>query len=303
MNTKKTTHHNITKIRDTLIRIGAIREANIELFSNKTRDNDKLNVYIDNVSNVIFIDDFYVGDDEYMSGSYRLNSLDKDRSNKINYQDMIDNTRRLSTYQSLLSGKTICDYGCGAGHFIKLSKSIVKSVCGVEIQENFVKELKKCGINCYTSINEIDKKFDAITLFHSLEHLPDPIKTLRLLYEKLTIDGKGILIVEVPNARDFLINQIKSAEFIDFTLWSQHLILHTRESLRLILNDAGFKNISIQGVQRYGLANHLNWLSKKLPSGNTSTLSFIETPELKSSYESALSRIDATDTLVAIATT
>ena len=111
------------------------------------------------------------------------------------------------------------------------------------------------------------------------------------------------MIIEVPHARDFLIHNLKVKDFIDFTLWSQHLILHTRESLRLILADAGFKNIVIQGVQRYSIANHFHWLSHKQPGGHKSLLSAIETPELVASYHQALARIDATDTLVAIATT
>ena len=92
-------------------------------------------------------------------------------------------------------------------------------------------------------------------------------------------------------------------EFIDFTLWSQHLVLHTRESLTLLLKDAGFKNVVITGIQRYGISNHIHWLKNKQPGGHRSVLSAMETPDLKASYENALARIDATDTLVAIATT
>ncbi len=86
-------------------------------------------------------------------------------------------------------------------------------------------------------------------------------------------------------------------------MWSQHLVLHTRESLRLILADAGFKNIIIEGIQRYSIANHFQWLTNKKPGGHKSLLSALQTPELLASYEKALARIDATDTIIAIATT
>ncbi|MDP4837761.1 MAG: hypothetical protein NWS01_11550, partial [Burkholderiales bacterium] len=86
-------------------------------------------------------------------------------------------------------------------------------------------------------------------------------------------------------------------------LWSQHLVLHTRDSLRLLLADAGFNNIVIQGVQRYGVSNHLHWLSTKKPGGHRSLISALETPELQLAYQNALSKIDATDTLTVIATT
>jgi hypothetical protein len=69
------------------------------------------------------------------------------------------------------------------------------------------------------------------------------------------------------------------------------------------LLDAGFKNIHIEGIQRYGLANHLTWLKDKKPGGHKNPLSIIETENLQNSYADALSKLDANDTLVAIATT
>ena len=111
----------------------------------------------------------------------------------------------------------------------------------------------------------------------------------------------GSLILEVPHASDILLSQLETDAFKRFTLWSQHLILHTRESLRRLLQAGGFSNIVIEGVQRYPLSNHLNWLSQGKPGGHKSVLSALDTPELKMAYEAALRKIDATDTLVAIA--
>lgn len=163
--------------------------------------------------------------------------------------------------------------------------------------------MNNLDINCYESIQNITQPLDVVTLFHCLEHLPNPTSVLQNIRASLKTDGDGTLIIEVPHARDFLIENLKSKDFIDFTLWSQHLVLHTRESLRLLLADAGFKNIIIEGVQRYSIANHFQWLSNKKPGGHKSLLSTLQTPELIASYEKALARIDATDTIVAIATT
>jgi len=91
--------------------------------------------------------------------------------------------------------------------------------------------------------------------------------------------------------------------FKNFTLWSQHLILHTRQSLQVMLIDAGFNNILIEGVQRYGFDNHLNWLRYGQSGGHKNPLSVIVTDSLKNSYADSLSKMDANDTLVAIATT
>lgn len=293
----------VGNIRETLNRIGAIRDDRVELFSSKTRDNPNLNVYRDNISNVIFIDNHYVGDKEYVSGDYRKQPKPQTKSAGRDYEDFTDSERRYNSYSQFITAKDICDFGCGAGSFLKRVQSIAKSVCGVELQKNFADELHNLGINCFESIQNITQPLDVVTLFHCLEHLPDPTSVLQNLRASLKIDGDGTIIIEVPHARDFLIENLKSKEFIDFTLWSQHLVLHTRESLRLLLADAGFKNIIIEGVQRYGIANHFQWLSNKKPGGHKSLLSILQTPELIASYEKALSRIDATDTIVAIATT
>jgi 2-polyprenyl-3-methyl-5-hydroxy-6-metoxy-1,4-benzoquinol methylase len=290
-------------IRETLNRIGAISDDRVELFSNKTRDNPNLNVYRDNISNVIFIDNHYVGHGEYVSGDYRKQPKPPTKSACRDYEDITDSDRRYNSYRQFITAKDICDFGCGAGTFLKRAQSIAMNVYGVELQKNYADELNNMGINCYESIQNITQPLDVVTLFHCLEHLPNPTSVLQSLRASLKTDGDGTLIIEVPHARDFVIENLKSREFIDFTLWSQHLVLHTRESLRLLLADAGFKNIIIEGVQRYSIANHFQWLSKKKPGGHKSLLSALQTPELIASYEKALARIDATDTIVAIATT
>lgn len=292
-----------TSIRETLNRIGAIKDIRVELLSRKTRDNPNLNVYRDSASNVIFVDDYYVGDDEYARGDYRRQINSQIRKNGIDYEEVADSKRRFESYYQFIANKDICDFGCGAGSFLKLAQPIANSVAGIELQQNYANDLNSLGIDCHSSLQCIEKPLDLISLFHCFEHLPDPSSTLKTIKANLKKNGDGILIIEVPHARDLLIDTLKLHEFIDFTLWSQHLILHTRESLRLILADVGFKNIIIQGVQRYSVANHLFWLSKKGAGGHKSILSTLQTPELEASYEMALARIDATDTLVAIAST
>ena len=89
--------------------------------------------------------------------------------------------------------------------------------------------------------------------------------------------------------------------FKEFTFWDQHLILHTRESLEKFLTAAGFSQISIQGIQRYPLANHLHWLSRFSPGGHESW-DFLKDYFLDTAYENKLKSLNMTDTLMAIAT-
>ena len=45
------------------------------------------------------------------------------------------------------------------------------------------------------------KKFDVITMFHVLEHLPNQVDTLKQL--KKLLKPKGNIIIEIPHANDF----------------------------------------------------------------------------------------------------
>lgn len=295
----KTNHLVKTSIRQDLLNVGAIQNSRLEVFSKKTRDNPAQNVYRDTASKVIFIDDHYVGDMEYVDGGYRV----ENQLNSPDYEDIIDSERRVDSYQQLFIGKEICDFGCGKGSFLKKATSLTSTSCGVELQEDYAAKLNASGIPCYKSIVDIPKQLDVVTLFHCFEHLPRPVDCLKEIYLKLKPGGEGVILLEVPHARDFLIDDLFIKDFVDFTLWSQHLILHTRESLRLILAAAGFRDIRVEGVQRYGLSNHINWMLGKGPGGHKSLRSIFETSELKASYASALIKIDASDTLVAVART
>jgi SAM-dependent methyltransferase len=303
MNPTERDHESINVIKETLLRIKVISTDNIEILSDRTRDNPNLNVFRDKITGVIFIDDFFCGESEYKNGDYRHVELIENIQVAAEYEDERDSTRRFDAYKQFIAGKRVCDFGCGAGSFLKKAKVVASHVLGVELQTDYRDQLHSLGIACDRRLQVADGSLDLITLFHCLEHFPDPTKNLIELRKKIKQNGVGVIIIEVPHARDFLISNLRLQEFIDFTLWSQHLVLHTRDSLRLLLADAGFNNIVIQGVQRYGLSNHLHWLSAKKPGGHRSVISALETPELQLAYQNALSKIDATDTLTLIATT
>ncbi len=286
----------MSKIYNLLESLKLTSKETSELFSKSTRDNDNLNVYKDSLSDVIYIKDFFVGDDEYNKGAYRNK---QSTSSLASLEDIADCDRRIEHFYDLYNEKIICDFGCGAGSFLLKSIDKTKQSYGVELQEDYRNELNNMNVKCTANISEIPDGLDTCFLFHVLEHLEDPIKHLNKIKSKLA--NKGKIVIEVPHARDFLIKNLKIQEFIDFTLWSQHLILHTRESLEKFLLKSGYKNIEIYGRQRFSIANHIQWAKDKIPGGHRSEIAVMETPELVKIYEKTLNALDATDTLIAIA--
>ena len=59
---------NKTNIYNDLVKTKSIYPANIEIFSKSTRDKKNLQVKIDKISGVVFIQDYFVGDSEYFEG-------------------------------------------------------------------------------------------------------------------------------------------------------------------------------------------------------------------------------------------
>ena len=285
-----------------LIALNLTSDLTSEVFNKGTRDNEDLIVYKDKLSNIIYIKDFYVGENEYLEGNYR-NEKSKEKKSipKANLGRIDDLNRRVKSFERFYIDKDIIDFGCGHGDFLIQTNNLTKNSIGIELQEDLCDGINSLGISCFQNINQIkDGSIDSIFLFHVFEHIHEPRKLLRSLNKKLKFGGR--LIIEVPHAGDFLISFLKEESFIKFTLWSQHLILHTHQSLKVFLNDSEFSDILTTGIQRYPLSNHLNWIKNKKPGGHETNLALIENPQLAEIYESRLASINATDTLVAIAT-
>jgi len=167
---------------------------------------------------------------------------------------------------------------------------IAADTIAVEPQESARRSLIDLGYKVFPSINEvISNDIEVATLFHVFEHLTDPVGTLDMLRNKMSQGAK--VIIEVPHAKDFLISFLELDAFKSLTFWSEHLILHTRDSLRIFLEKAGFSNISVKGYQRYPLANHLHWLAKGKPGGHI-VWDHIRTPILDIAYGDMLAQID-----------
>ena len=297
-------------IYDELIKLKLIKKLNLITLNNKTRDK-KIKVIKDLKTKIIFLEKYITTNEYYSLLKYKDDDrkvLDKSKrkirnvktfSGNIKTLMIEDDYRRASQFEKNLKNKDILDFGCGWGGFLRNIKNY-KSLSGVELRKeciNFIKNnIQKIDIS--DNVNSFDKKFDIITMFHVLEHIPYQIETLKVLKSKLK--NKGKIIIEVPHAEDFLILQEELKEFKNFTFWSEHLILHTYKSLKSILLKSGFKNINIQYYQRYNFSNHLGWFLKRKPGGHNFYKEIVS-DKLNLSYCENLKKLGQTDTLIAIA--
>ena len=283
-----------SEVVQTLSSIGAIDIKRLELLHPRTRDSESP-VYRDPVTNVIVLGDVYGGDAQYrQAGSTLIND------ELAGPEEVRDTERRIEAYGRFAEGRNVLDFGCGSGAFLRKINAVAARAVGVELRQSTVAALQREGIQVVSSLTELSEEFNVAYLFHVLEHLEKPLETLENLRGQLQ-PNSGTLIIEVPSANDLLI-RLRSTSFLDFTFWSQHLVLHTRDSLERLITAAGFEVQLIGGVQRYPVSNHLGWLSRGTPGSHNTWLSMLDSPQLHSIYADRLAAVDATDTLVAVAT-
>jgi len=213
-----------------------------------------------------------------------------------------DDFRRAEMFGSVISNKRWLDIGTGSGGILDLLAGECLSAVGVEPHDHTRAMVVERGHEVVASVGDLSAggypQFDVATMFHVMEHLHDPVSLLNQVRTRL--NPNGMLVVEVPHARDALLVRYGSEVFRDFTMWSEHLILHTAKNLTCVLEEAGYEILEITGVQRYPLANHLRWLSHGEPGGQEVWDCLVDDP-LDSEYERLLRSLGETDTIIAIA--
>jgi len=210
-----------------------------------------------------------------------------------------DLDRRAEDLSRILPNKRWIDIGTGVGGILDRLGPLASEVSAVEPQLGARDWLRGRGYTIYPDLASAPvHHFDVVTLFHVFEHIHRPLAFLKDV--RARIAPGGLVVVEVPHARDFMLSFLDLEAFKQFTFWSEHLLLHTRQTLEAFLRAAGFQQISIRACQRYPLANHLLWLSKGVPGGHK-IWNELRTLELDRAYAAMLGGLDRTDTLVATA--
>lgn len=138
---------------------------------------------------------------EYYSNEYR-NDYKKTYVPKIKHifragnlaLDRLDFLKK----NGIINGKLL-DVGAGGGEFTYISEKLGFNSKGVEPNIGYSEYGKKeYGINILTGqLADISEKFQLITMFHVLEHIPNPVSTFEKLWNLIESDGH--IFIEVPN--------------------------------------------------------------------------------------------------------
>jgi SAM-dependent methyltransferase len=110
--------------------------------------------------------------------------------------------RRLKKLSRGSAHGSLLDIGAGIGQFLHHAQPLFTTVTGTEVSESAVAIAKqKYGLALLPGpLQDLDfppGSFDNITLFHVLEHVPDPGKLISRCL--VLLKPRGILVIAVPN--------------------------------------------------------------------------------------------------------
>jgi len=171
-------------------------------------------------------------------------------------------------------GKKILDIGCGDGGFLALAREKGFKVYGVDhdrrsaVLAKSLYKIKTVKVGSCKNIsrNNTWKGFSVVTLFDVLEHVSNPIDTLKTASG--LIKKGGTICISVPRFdRKPILFDIE----VDFP--PHHFTLWTPQSLEKALSAAGFSDIKI--IKKPLMINdfrpHLIWRFKRLLKGSNPT--------------------------------
>lgn len=142
--------------------------------------------------------------------------------------------------------KCLLDVGCGVGDLLSVATQVGWEITGTELSSIAVAKANKLIGNRVLmgdilSLNMPENTYDLITIYHVIEHLLDPVKTLEKIYYLLK--PTGIAFIETPNIGSFG-SKIRGEK------WSQikppeHINYFQMSSLKYALKQAGFQQFSV----------------------------------------------------------
>lgn len=144
--------------------------------------------------------------------------------------------------KKLGSSCQLLDIGCGAGYFLVYARSLGYDVEGVEPSNKLNTRTQEYRLTIHESIDSVldqTRKYDVVTLFEVIEHIPPSDLSLFLRKVSSILAPGGIILGTTPNADS--LNILISKEK-DPAVWPpSHVSYFTRRSLFRLFADHGFE--------------------------------------------------------------
>ena len=225
----------------------------------------------------------YYRSEAYISHTDSSSSL-KDKIYQSVKKFMLQKKLRWINKKFPQKGKLL-DIGAGTGDFLALAKLDGWKVKGIEPEISARKKAEEKGVKLFEDSSHFkSEKFDVITMWHVLEHVPD-LKAKIIELETL-LKKDGLLIIAVPNYKSFDASYYK--EFWAAYDVPRHLWHFSRNSFKSVFSGTSFKQSDSKPLifDSY----YVSLLSEKYKTGNSNFLKalyigYISNSKAKSSSE------------------
>jgi SAM-dependent methyltransferase len=153
--------------------------------------------------------------------------------------------RRLAQLKLMTGGGSLLEVGVGHGAFLDAAQQQGWNVLGVDVSRfasAYVQRTYGIHVHCgpLSEAGIPGGSIDVVHMSHVLEHLSEPVETLRTIRNVLRTGG--LLAIEVPNELDEL--SVKLREIAgsprQYDVPSTHLIFFTPQTLIKTVTSAGF---------------------------------------------------------------
>jgi 2-polyprenyl-3-methyl-5-hydroxy-6-metoxy-1,4-benzoquinol methylase len=156
--------------------------------------------------------------------------------------------RRLALVQRFQARGRLLDVGTGDGRFLRACAAQGYEAIGTDVSEAGANYVRQFGFTVHLGqITDLDlppESFDVATIWHVLEHVPDPAAVLRKV--RSLVRPGGVLAVAVPNEENFFLRQrfgkAKNSPFDPLKFGGEiHLTYFQPKTFRATLRAAAFE--------------------------------------------------------------
>ena len=181
------------------------------------------------------------------------------------FRSTIDIAHRHLPHPASVPLPTVLDVGCGGGEWLQVARDLGWTARGAEPDEKARERAVARGFDVRLGSAEAwaDEagRFGAVTMSHVVEHLHDPVETLRTIHALLAPGGR--LYIDTPNI-DAASHALFGRHWRGLEV-PRHLVIFNPRSLRRAARAAGFARV--RHVRRASPAAWLNQASARIAAG------------------------------------
>lgn len=135
---------------------------------------------------------------------------------------------------------SLLDIGCATGTFLEATPKSWNAH-GIDVSEYATQMARNKGLDVYTGVLEnspfFNQQFDVVTLWDTIEHVADPLNTIKQAYN---ITKPGGIVVLTTGDVESLISRMSGKYWHLFNI-PQHLSFLSKKTITKCFNDAGLE--------------------------------------------------------------